>query len=148
MSFNPEKLSIRKIDVVSFELRNSLGINSIDIEGYEIKTEQEAQIGFNNEIKAAKVSITYHIIPSKDNVRDASIGARITINFYISIENYDELVIIKKDGELEVDNHLYVNLIAVCFSTGRGLIYARLHSTHLENIILPIIDPKKLIKEK
>ncbi len=146
MSFNPEKLTIRKIDVESFELRNSLGYNSFDLEGFDIETEQEVQIGFNTEIKTAKVTIVYHIIPAKDKVRDVSIGARITINFFISIDNYDDLVI-EKDGKLEIDNHLYVNLVAVSFSTGRGLIYARLHSTHLENIILPVIDPKKLVKE-
>ena len=127
-------------------MRNSLGYNSLDIEGFDIETDQEAHIGFNNEIKMAKVTIIYHIIPSKDKVRDESIGARITINFFISIDNYDELVI-DEGGKLEIDNHLYVNLVAVSFSTGRGLIYARLHSTHLENIILPVIDPKKLVKE-
>lgn len=145
MKFNPEKLRIDKIDILKMNVSSESAEYPIDIRQFEIFTDQEARIGFNSEIKSAKVTLNYNIIPTKDGEKFETLGANIVIDFYISIENYGELIKEQND-QLDVDNHLIVNLVAVSFSTGRGIIYAKLHSTHLEKVILPVIDPKNLIR--
>ncbi|MCF6359701.1 MAG: hypothetical protein L3J29_02950 [Cyclobacteriaceae bacterium] len=126
-------------------MNNTESVTASDLNDYEMDIEQLTEVGFSPDIKTAKVTIEYKVTPVKDGVRNDGLGAEFTIDFFIEIDNYTELVV-KKGDELIADSHLLVNLVAVSFSTGRGILYSKLHSTHLEKIILPIIDPINLIK--
>ena len=39
-------------------------------------------------------------------------------------------------------------LVAICYSTLRGLVYTKLNETNLNGFIIPIIDPNEILKYK
>ncbi len=56
------------------------------------------------------------------------------------ILNYDDIVIIK-DGQTHIPNHVLHILFSISYSTARGILVAKLAGTYLGKHYLPLIDP-------
>ncbi|QEC52157.1 hypothetical protein EDD80_1065 [Anseongella ginsenosidimutans] len=57
-----------------------------------------------------------------------------------------ELVVKKAEEGYQIPDTLMVNLFGIVTGTVRGILYERLRGTILQNEILPLLNPKELIK--
>jgi hypothetical protein len=69
------------------------------------------------------------------------------LEFQIHVENLEQFVT-EKDGRLIIDRKLGGTLIAIVFSTTRGIIFERTSSTLFNGVLLPVIDPNSLLDQK
>ena len=66
---------------------------------------------------------------------------------YFKIDNLEDHIL-DKEGKPIFDLNLGVTLISICYSTVRGIIYARTLGTIFEFAKLPIVNPVDLIKKE
>jgi hypothetical protein len=64
------------------------------------------------------------------------------------VENLEELVKPAKNHLIDLNPALGNALSSITYSTSRGILLARVQGTALQNFVLPIINPNKLLNKK
>ena len=114
----------------------------------EYKIENSLQLAFNLEEKLSKVDFSIEITTNcgDPNVKEAS-GSFHLVYVY-KVENLEELTVLNKSNLIEVQAVLTNALSSITYSTSRGILFLRLQGTALQNFMLPIINPNKLLNNK
>ena len=68
--------------------------------------------------------------------------------FVYRVENLEELAKPDKNNLLDLYPALGNALSSITYSTSRGILLSRLQGTALQNFVLPIINPNKLLHNK
>jgi hypothetical protein len=143
-TFDPEKISIIEFRMAKGEVETPENFDHSKIEGHHI--ENELQIGFNLDKKLVKADFTIEIkTKSKGQKETESIG-KFHLVFIYHVENLEELASPDKNNLIALQPALGNTLSSVTYSTSRGILLTRLQGTALQNFILPIINPNKLLK--
>ena len=124
----PENFDINK--VVGYHLDNSL------------------QLSFNLDDKLAKADFTVNVKTDSKGENESEATGNFHLIFIYRIENLEELTILKKNKRLNLNPGLAKALSSVTYSTSRGILITRLQGTALQNFVLPIINPNKLLHNK
>jgi hypothetical protein len=74
-----------------------------------------------------------------------AIIASFTTEFIFHINNMEDVVQFADDAPAVVQYDMAVTLASVSYSTMRGIVLSRTQGTYLNGIILPIVDPAKLL---
>lgn len=69
----------------------------------------------------------------------------MVIQFQFSLSDFDAYVTHEKNEATEVQSLLMSSMVAVAYSTARGIFYTRTLGTTMEGVILPIISPQDLL---
>lgn len=94
--------------------------------GFELKIDIEA-LGKKNEPLGIKGSYTHEIV--------------------FKVENMDDFIDqAEKPEDTVMDYMLMATLVGIAYSTVRGIIFTRTQGTSLNTVILPVVDPKKIIR--
>jgi len=110
----------------NFELRT--GLNPDDnIIGLQLMVAIEARDKSDNPLNV-KGSYTHEIVFKVENL----------IDFLDKVESEDK-------PRYNIDGGLGSTLVSIAYSTVRGIIFTRTQGTSLGSVILPVIDPKKLM---
>lgn len=110
----------------NFELRT--GLNPDDnIIGLQLVVAIEAR-DRSDKILNVKGSYTHEIVFKVENL----------VDFLDKVENGDK-------PKYNIDGGLGSTLVSIAYSTVRGIIFTRTQGTSLGSVILPVIDPKKLM---
>ena len=72
----------------------------------------------------------------------------ISVSLIFEIENFEEVVTIVDEQNFKLTEALKDVLNAISISTTRGVMYSTFKGTYLHNALLPIVDPRQLVKEK
>jgi len=102
---------------------------------------------FNHEDGAIRVRL-YIILEAEDeNHKKTGVVGDFGIEFQFSIDNMNKYVSEEKDGKKYYTSLLGTTIMAIAYSTSRGIILQETQGTllSLSGVILPIIDPKKLL---
>jgi len=67
------------------------------------------------------------------------------LDFHFHIENIEEFIE-ESEGNKKISDNLGTTLISIAYSTARGIVLERTQGTFLNGTILPVIDPKELLK--
>lgn len=70
------------------------------------------------------------------------------IEFHFHVENFKDFVKEGPGGEVQIDVALGATLLGTAYSTARGIIFERTRGTYFDGVILPVIDPFKVLLEK
>ena len=73
-------------------------------------------------------------------------AAHFVIDFHFEIKNLSNFYKLKEDEQPLFSGVLIATLLGLSFSTARGIIFEKLATTNLKDIILPVIDPNKLLQ--
>ncbi|MCB9282927.1 MAG: hypothetical protein H6563_02550 [Lewinellaceae bacterium] len=141
-SFDPEKLSLLRVDVVSGAIDNPLEIKYEDVK--QTKVELGFSAGFNLEQKKAKVELEIRVSTTFE--KEPQAHGRFRIAYLFGVDNLEELVEIKKDKSIQVSENLGLALANISYSTARGILFSRFQATAFRNFILPIISPKAILE--
>lgn len=144
--FDPEKISIIDFKMVKGQVDNPEVFDQNKVEGYNL--DNGLQLGFNLDDKLVRADFTIEIrTESKGQNPKESIGSFHLVLIY-HVENLEDLAKSGKNNLIELHSALGNALSSITYSTSRGILLTRLQGTALQNFILPIIDPNKLLHNK
>jgi hypothetical protein len=63
------------------------------------------------------------------------------IEFRFVVENFEDFVKVEEKDEIRIDAALAATLLAMAYSTARGIVFERTRGTFFDGVILPVIDP-------
>lgn len=82
-----------------------------------------------------------------DNDNEIGLHGEYGIEFQLHVENLTEFLEESENGQgKSIDGKLGPTLLAIVYSTARGIIIERTQATYFNGVILPVIDPNELIK--
>jgi len=73
------------------------------------------------------------------------IKVEYSIEFHFIVENFKDFLREKEKGKTQINASLGATLLGMAFSTARGIIYERTRGTFFDGVLLPIVDPYKLL---
>jgi len=101
---------------------------------------------FNFEQKNIRVRLEIHLngLDAEDHL--IGIQGDFGLEFHFHIENLEEFTE-ETDEIKKVNSILGSTLISIAYSTARGIVFERTQGTLLTGIILPVIDPKDVLRD-
>jgi hypothetical protein len=66
----------------------------------------------------------------------------LAVSCIYSIANFDDVVKIESDGNLNIPQPLVETLNSISISTTRGVMFSTFKGTFLHNAFLPVVDPR------
>jgi hypothetical protein len=82
-----------------------------------------------------------------ENENEIGLHGEWGIEFKLHVENLSQfLVESENDQGKSIDGKLGPTLLAIVYSTARGIIIERTQATYFNGVILPVIDPNELLK--
>jgi hypothetical protein len=137
--FDTNKVSLSKIEIINQVLHFSKASES------EVLTMKLGKnFDFNFEAKMCRVRLYFEFfIENKTPLEQA---ATFHIDFHFHISNMEDCII-KNEDSMKIDSVLSTQVLAIAYSTARGIIYERLLNTPFKETILPIINPYEVLNE-
>ena len=103
------------------------------------------EMGFNLADKLVKADFQLEITTKSEGENMEEAKGSFHFVFIFHIDNLEELAIPDKNGRIELNGGLGNALASITYSTTRGILFTRLKGTSLENFVLPVLDPNKLL---
>lgn len=138
----PEKIHLLSINITNAQVNSS----SSDAAGWDELTLNMSSTTLFNEDYLCRLSLILDMEKvNEDGVK--LIKANFSIDFDFQIENIMELIVVE-EGTTKVVNaarELGMSLMAIAYSTTRGIVLTRTAGTVLNGLILPVVDTAKLL---
>jgi hypothetical protein len=142
--FESEKIALIEFKMIKGQVDNPENFDINKVAGHQL--DNSLQLSFNLDDKLAKADFTVSIKTESKNESEAT--GIFHLIFIYRIENLEELAIAEKNKRLIINPGLANALSSVTYSTSRGILLTRLQGTALQNFVLPIINPNKLLQKK
>jgi len=111
----------------------------------QIKIQHKQHSSFNYEQKKVRIRLTTFLEGVDKNKDGLGLTGKFVFDFYIHVENFDDFVI-EENNQKSVDGLLGSTLMGIIYSTARGIILENTKGTLMGGVMLPVIDPKELIR--
>ncbi|SDA96031.1 hypothetical protein SAMN03080617_04169 [Algoriphagus alkaliphilus] len=144
--FDPEKIALIEFKMIKGQVDTPENFDISKVGGHEL--DHALKLGFNLSDKLAKADFTISIKTNSKGSNESEASGNFHLLFLYQIENLAELAIPAKNKKLELHPGLANALSSVTYSTARGILLTRLQGTALQNFVLPIINPNKLLQNK
>ncbi len=133
----PEDINLFHIDVLESTVKDTVN----NIKGFNLNVGKSVMHNILDE----RVKIGLIIDLSIKEIPDES-AAHFVIDFHFEIKHLSKFYKLKEDKQPVFYGVLIATLLGLSFSTARGIIFEKLSTTNLKDIILPVIDPNKLLQ--
>ncbi len=144
--FGPEKIALIDFKMIKGQVNTPENFDINKVVGYHL--DNSLQLSFNLDDKLAKADFTVNVKTDSKGENESEATGNFHLIFIYRIENLEELTILKKNKRLNLNPGLANALSSVTYSTSRGILITRLQGTALQNFVLPIINPNKLLHNK
>lgn len=144
--FDPEKISLIDFKMIKGQVDNPENFDINKVVGHQL--DNSLQMGFNLDDKLAKADFTISVKTDSKGENESEATGNFHLIFIYRIENLEVLAIPEKNKRLNLNPGLANALSSVTYSTSRGILLTRLQGTALQNFVLPIINPNKLLHNK
>jgi hypothetical protein len=144
--FDPEKISIVEFKLVKGQVDVPEEFETSNEEGHHL--DNSLQLGFNLDEKLVKADFTIKIKTESKGQNAKEATGNFHLVFIYHVENLNDLAKPDDKNLIELHPGLANALSSVTYSTSRGILLTRLQGTALQNFVLPIINPNKLLHKK
>jgi hypothetical protein len=145
---NPErKIEAEKIQILNLRTLKGNIDAAADADTEKINGHQfsfELTTGLNLDEKVIGLQLLANITAVDKNEQALNITGSYTHEMVFQIQNLEDFIDTDEKGNI-VDAGLISTLTSIIYSTVRGIIYNRTQGTSLGNVILPVINPLKLM---
>ncbi len=134
------KYRLKNINIIKFYFNNS---NNDKIRTDKLTSEFSVGFNINKDKEIITIQIDVKIKGKDANQSDIS---ELIVNYdyhVIGLKNIEQ-----NDDKLKMPDEFLLSIIAISFSTTRGIFYEKCAGNCLSNFILPIINPKDILKGK
>ena len=144
--FEPEKLSIVDFKFIQNQVSTSEDFITEHVQGYQL--ENSLELAFNLGEKLVKADFTLEVKTDSKGANLQESAGVFHLLFIYKVDNLEELVEPEQNNMLRFHPSLGNAISSITYSTSRGILMTRLQGTALQNFILPVINPNKLIYNK
>jgi hypothetical protein len=142
----PEKIHIAQINVIHCHISTGNEYLNHPVKWDKIGISIRKEDAYSFENKGCRFRLYFKCVALKNSI-ELDLTADIGIEYYFKVENFSDFVI--KDGDQnKIDIQLGSTLLAIAFSTSRGIILEKTQNTYFRGIILPIVDPNSVLLEE
>lgn len=142
---NADKIQIAAIRTIKGNIDGNAAIDAGTISGHQF--EFELNTGLDPEANVVGLQLVVNITAQDSNEVTLDLKGSYTHEIIFIVE--DLAGFLKKSASEEngflIDGMLGSTLVSIAYSTVRGIIFTRTQGTSLGSVILPVIDPKKLM---
>lgn len=144
--FDVEKIELIEFKMIKGQVDNPENFDVNKVAGHQL--DNSLQLSFNLDDKLAKADFTVSIKTDSKDENESEATGNFHLIFIYRIENLEDLAKAEKNKRLNLNPGLANALSSVTYSTSRGILLTRLQGTALQNFVLPIINPNKLLHNK
>jgi len=141
--FDPDKISIVEFKIIKDHIDTPDDFLIDKIVGYYL--DNSLKLAYNLMEKLIRVDLTIDIKTSSNGFNAKEVLGNFHLIFIYRIENLEELAIPDKNDTIVLHSSLGNALSSITYSTSRGILISRVQGTALQNFMLPIINPNKLL---
>ncbi|NJN25198.1 MAG: hypothetical protein HC819_04065 [Cyclobacteriaceae bacterium] len=140
----PEQIHIKKIALFKskIEVGPEVLSNIGHIKGYSISIAQDS--GFNYEDKIVRLVQNISLEGKGVDENVLNVKGEFGVEIIFHIENFDSFVINEDEKKL-IDGALGATLSGIAYSTFRGIILQETQNTAIGGVIIPVVDPSKML---
>ena len=142
----PESISVTQVKVFKSIVTTTPEYLEKPLKPGNFKVNFSQNSAFNFDLKNIRVRLEILLDGIDDQEKFIGIQGDFGLEFHFHVENL-EAFIEERNGKKKVSSVLGNTLISIAYSTARGIVIERTQGTFLNGIILPIIDPKELLKD-
>lgn len=135
----PEKIHPFKIEIIDSYINDKLAENDANFEFSVAHTIQH-----NLKDERIKIKLLINLLLETDK----NIGTKFNIDFHYNVSDLKDHYQIDENNKPIFTGIFVATMLGISFSTARGIMFSKLSETKLSNLILPVIDPVKMIAPK
>lgn len=143
----PEEIHLVQVNVIKSNINAEERYidDPIDPDGMTIELGKEIAYNFEEGGARYRLYFKFEGLSKDDNL--IGLNGDIGIEFHFVIDEFDKHVKrTKKGNELSLD--LCASMMAIAYSTSRGIILERTQNTFFKGVILPVVDSTKFLLEE
>lgn len=143
-----ENITVLRVVIMEFNLETSKDYSNNPTEPNRFDFSLGKEIAHNFEEGMARYRVHFDFKALNDSDEDLGLKASFSLEFHFKINDFASFIK-EVDGKIKVDINLASSLMAIAYSTSRGIILEKTQNSYFNGIILPVIDPTKfLLKEE
>lgn len=142
--FDPEKIALIEFKMIKGQVDTPETFDINKVIGHQL--DNSLQLGFSLDDKLAKADFSVKVTTASKGENEVEASGSFHLIFIYRIDNLDDLAIPEKNKRLKLNPGLTNALSSITYSTSRGILLTRLQGTALQNFVLPVINPAKLLK--
>lgn len=119
--------------------------NPVPVKGYSL--EQYAEHGIEKEEEKVGIRIYVAVQGMDEEHNFLGLKGEFGIEYKFWVEGLSDHLDHEGDPP-EISGKLVATLAGIAYSTSRGVIYDRVEGSHLQHLILPVVDPKQLLEDQ
>jgi len=135
----PEKIHIEQINVIQCHIHSADSYINNPVKWDNISVGIKKEDAYNFEKKGCRFRLFFKCTAMKGN-EEIELHAEIGIEFHFKVDNFEDFVTREGDHN-KISLDLGATLLAIAFSTSRGVILEKTQNTYFKGIILPVVDP-------
>lgn len=139
----PEKIHMVSLKTLKGNINGSSTIEENMITGHTF--DFTVGIGVDPDEKVVGLEMVINIRATGKGNEDLGVEGSYTHEVVFQVENLDDFLDLTEDEPPVIDRIMNATLTGIAFSTIRGIIFTRTQGTSLGTVILPVVDPKKVM---
>jgi hypothetical protein len=104
------------------------------------------EIAYHLEQNMTRYRLYFTLEAHDDNDEPLGVTVEYGIEFHFKVENLNDFAKELPDGSMQLDAAMGATLLGIAFSTARGIIFERTRGTFFDGVILPVVDPFKVLE--
>ncbi len=140
------KLTLLNVKVFKACLEASLEFRDApqSIYEYSVETATDSAFNFKDKLCRFRLFLKFSAIDKEKNL--LGLEAEYGIEFHYSVKNLNDFLVHTEGNDVRIDSVLGTTLCGISYSTARGIILERMQGTYFDGVILPIVEPSKLLQ--
>lgn len=140
----PEKIHLLSVRTLKGSIDSKEGSDPNEIQGHSFEFELGRGFDLDKSLIGLELKVDIEAMGKSD--QPLAITGSYTHETVFRIDNLDDFVDGAENTEdISVDLLLMATLVGIAYSTIRGIIFSRTQGTSLGTVILPVVDPKKVM---
>lgn len=145
--FNPEDIHLvqvgnfRSVIDIDYNLKTLMK----QFHGYHFCFSQKTGLNVKNEGVRIRLNVT--ITARNKKKEELPAKYEFGMEFHFQIDNFDSYVTLGENEVPKIDHTLGQSMLGICYSTARGIIFAKTEVSVLSAVLLPVIDPSVLMTD-
>lgn len=142
----PEKIRITSINIFRAKMETTEAFleDPKKPEAFDFGISNEMAHNVDDKKSRCRIFLDLEAHNSENEPIGLSLDYGLEFQFYV--DNFSDFFKERKSGKVDMDITLAATLLAMAYSTARGVVYERTRGTYFDGILLPVIDPFKVLE--
>lgn len=144
----PEKIHLVSINIIKAHLDAAEGFLDQPARASTFAFGMAKDIANDPETNRSRYRL-YFTLEAQD-AEGQALGLKVEygIEFHFYVENFQDFIHYPATGQPRIDAALGATLLGIAYSTARGIVFERTRGTFFDGILLPVIDPFKVLADQ